>query len=162
MIKRINRRNFLRITGTAMWTLNIPFGYTIKQKSNKKPNIILIMCDDQGYGDVGCYGAEDFETPNLDKMAAEGMRFTDFYVASSVCSPSRTALMTGCYSQRIGLPEVLHPWSEIGISSEDRSRKVLHPVDLCDQGTSRSSRSCSCSSLGTCRLATSSLSAGTY
>jgi arylsulfatase len=80
---KINRRSFLRIAGTALWALNIPFGSTIKQKWNKKPNVILIMCDDQGYGDVGCYGAKDFETPNLDKLAAEGVRFTDFYVAKT-------------------------------------------------------------------------------
>lgn len=68
----------------------------------KKPNIILINCDDLGYGDLNCYGSEHNKTPHLDKMASEGIRFTDFYMASPVCSPSRGAMMTGCYPPRIG------------------------------------------------------------
>jgi len=74
-----------------------------------QPNIIIIFTDDQGYADIGVYGAKGFETPHLDKMATEAMKFTDFYVASSVCSPSRAALLTGCYPQRIGIPSVLFP-----------------------------------------------------
>lgn len=73
------------------------------------PNIVIIFTDDQGYADVGVYGAKGFSTPHLDAMAAEGMKFTDFYVASSVCSPSRAALLTGCYPQRVGIPGVLFP-----------------------------------------------------
>ena len=67
--------------------------------SNKPdlPNIIIIFTDDQGYGDVGCYGAVGFETPNLDAMAEDGIRFTDFYVSQAVCSASRASLMTGSY-----------------------------------------------------------------
>jgi len=90
-----------------------------EQVEKAKPNVIIIITDDLGYADVGCFGAEGFQTPNLDRMASEGIRFTDFYAASSVCSPSRSALMTGCYAQNIGLPEVLHPWSETGINSEE-------------------------------------------
>jgi len=75
----------------------------------KQPNIIIIFTDDQGYADIGVYGAKGFETPHLDKMASKGMKFTDFYVASSVCSPSRAALLTGCYPQRVGIPGVLFP-----------------------------------------------------
>jgi arylsulfatase A len=74
-----------------------------------KPNFIIIFTDDQGYGDVGCYGNKNLRTPNLDKMAAEGTRFTDFYMAAAVCTPSRAALLTGCYPQRVGLPAVLFP-----------------------------------------------------
>src|SRR3974377_1476216 len=61
----------------------------------RRPNIILIVADDLGYGDLGCYGQTKIKTPNLDKLAAEGMRFTDFYAGSTVCAPSRCALMTG-------------------------------------------------------------------
>ena len=69
----------------------------------RRTNFIVIFCDDLGYGDLSCYSSQSHDTPRLDQMAAEGMRFTDFYVASSVCSPSRAALMTGCYPKRIGL-----------------------------------------------------------
>lgn len=75
----------------------------------KTPNVIVIITDDQGYADTGPFGARGFTTPNMDKMAQNGMRLTDFYVASSVSSPSRAALMTGCYPQRVDLPFVLFP-----------------------------------------------------
>lgn len=67
-----------------------------------RPNIILINCDDLGYGDLGCYGSAANSTPAIDRMARDGIRFTDFYMASPVCSPSRGAMMTGCYPPRIG------------------------------------------------------------
>ncbi|MHC4248472.1 MAG: sulfatase-like hydrolase/transferase [Planctomycetota bacterium] len=74
-----------------------------------KPNIIIVFNDDMGYADLGCFGAPKNKTPRIDKMAQEGCRFTDFYVASSVCSASRAALMTGCYPQRVGVPGVFFP-----------------------------------------------------
>jgi arylsulfatase A len=88
-----------------------------------KPNIIIVFADDLGYGDLGCYGSTVNQTPRLDQMADEGMRFTDFYVAAPVCSPSRAALMTGCYPKRIGLDSgvdfpVLMPGDPIGLSPE--------------------------------------------
>lgn len=72
------------------------------KKSVARPNLIVILTDDQGYGDVGCYGAEGFKTPVLDKMADEGVRFTSFY-AAPWCSPSRASFMTGCHYQRVGV-----------------------------------------------------------
>ena len=68
-----------------------------------RPNIIFILADDLGYGDLGCYGQRKIQTPCLDRMAAEGMRFTDFYSAAEVCTPSRAALMTGRYPVRSGM-----------------------------------------------------------
>lgn len=74
-----------------------------------RPNVVIIFNDDQGYQDLGCFGSPDIKTPRIDQMAREGMRFTDFYVASPVCSTSRAALMTGCYPQRIGVQSVFWP-----------------------------------------------------
>lgn len=96
--------------------------------AERPPNIILIFTDDQGYGDVGCYGAKGFKTPNLDRMAAEGIRFTDFYVAQAVCSASRTALLTGCYPNRLGILGALNPNARIGISDNEMTiAQVLKP-----------------------------------
>ena len=83
------------------------------------PNVILIFTDDQGYNDLGCYGSPLIKTPRLDRMAEQGIRFTDFYVAANVCTPSRAALMTGSYPQRVGLGEV----KPIG---DARSGRVLY------------------------------------
>lgn len=84
-----------------------------------KTNVILIFADDLGYGDLGCYGAEKIRTPHLDRMAAEGVRFTDFYVAAEVCTPSRAALLTGRYPLRSGMcgdiERVLFPNSKGGL-----------------------------------------------
>jgi len=68
-----------------------------------KPNIILILVDDQGYYDLGCYGGKEFDSPRIDRMAAEGVRFTSYYAAAPICSPSRAGLLTGCYPRRVGL-----------------------------------------------------------
>lgn len=91
-----------------------------------KPNIVLINCDDLGYGDLACYGSRKNDTPNLDKLAEEGIRFTDFYMASPVCSPSRGAMMTGCYPPRIGFGDfhgeiVLFPGDDLGLNPEEIS-----------------------------------------
>jgi arylsulfatase A-like enzyme len=87
----------------------------------RPPNVVIILTDDQGYGDVGCYGAKGFETPHLDRMAREGIRFTDFYVAQAVCSASRAALLTGCYPNRLGILGALGPASKHGLSDRERT-----------------------------------------
>jgi arylsulfatase A len=85
-----------------------------------RPNVILINCDDLGYGDLGCYGAKDIRTAQLDHMAAEGTRFTDFSVTSALCTPSRAALMTGKYPGRVGLATgVLRPDAQNGLASSE-------------------------------------------
>lgn len=86
-----------------------------------RPNFIIIFTDDQGYQDVGCFGSPDIRTPHLDRMAREGMRFTDFHVGQPVCTASRAALLTGCYPNRIGLLGALGPRSKIGISDHERT-----------------------------------------
>jgi arylsulfatase A-like enzyme len=94
------------------------------EMSGRPPNIVLVNCDDLGYGDLGCYGSSRNETPHLDRLAAEGTLLTDFYMASPVCSPSRAALLTGCYPPRIGfghfdgLP-VLFPGQRYGLHPDE-------------------------------------------
>jgi len=89
-------------------------------KKAEKPNFIIIYCDDLGYGDIGAYGNTTHHTPNLDKMAKEGVVFTDFYVTSGVCTPSRSSLMTGSYAQRVDMHVNARPWGTVG-------RQVLFP-----------------------------------
>lgn len=85
--------------------------------ANEQPNFIVIFTDDQGYNDLGCFGSTSIETPNIDRMAAEGRRYTSFYVPCSVCSPSRAALLTGCYPKRVGMHKhVLFPQSDYGLN----------------------------------------------
>ena len=79
---------------------------------SRTPNIIFILCDDLGYGDLGCYGSK-IRTPNLDRMASEGVRFTNCCSADPVCSPSRAALLTGRYPTRVGVPRVLVPQDDL-------------------------------------------------
>lgn len=85
----------------------------------EQPNFIIILADDLGYGDLGCYGSKLIATPRLDRMAAEGMQFTDFYVASPFCSPSRAALLTGRLPARCGVPYVLFPSEHTGLPPEE-------------------------------------------
>lgn len=89
------------------------------EKESRLPNIVVVFTDDQGYGDLGCYGATGFQTPNLDRMANEGMKFTNFYSAQPVCSASRAGLLTGCYPNRIGISGALFPHHKIGINENE-------------------------------------------
>ena len=127
----MDRRKFINVIGFI--TVAIALQGCLENVGtavSNRPNVVIIFTDDQGYADVGCFGAKDFETPNLDQMAREGMRFTDFYVGGSVCSPSRAALLTGCYPQRVGIHHVNGPkgvhepiWTEplenIGLSDQE-------------------------------------------
>lgn len=97
--------------------------------ASRPPNFVVIYCDDLGYGDLSCYGNRAYKTPNLDRMAREGTRFTSFYVASPACSPSRAALMTGCYPVRVSVPEVLGPDSKTGLNPEEANiASILRPL----------------------------------
>jgi len=92
---------------------------------DRPPNVVIIFTDDQGYGDVGCFGAKGFQTPNLDKLAQQGRRFTNFHVAQPVCSASRAALLTGCYSSRLGIQGALASASKIGIADSEMTLAEL-------------------------------------
>lgn len=102
----------------ALWTLTLALAAGLAAAS--PPNILLIFADDLGYGDLGSYGHPSSTTPNLDQLAAGGLRFTDFYVPVSLCTPSRAALLTGRLPVRMGLyPGVLEPSSRGGLPLEE-------------------------------------------
>lgn len=92
---------------------------TEKAPKATPPNIILIFMDDLGYGDLSCYGALQYRTPQLDKLAGEGVRFTNFLAAQAVCSASRAALMTGCYPNRVGISGALFPNAKVGLNPDE-------------------------------------------
>ena len=92
---------------------------TVKHKISKLPNIVLIFVDDMGYGDLSCFGAIQYRTPNLDRMAAEGERFTNFYTAQPICTASRAGILTGCYPNRIGIAGAYFPHSKVGLNPEE-------------------------------------------
>jgi arylsulfatase A len=89
------------------------------EQTEHLPNFIHIFTDDLGYGDLACFGATDVITPNIDRIASEGILFTDFYSASSVCSPSRAGLLTGSYPVRMGVNGVYFPISFTGMPSSE-------------------------------------------
>ncbi len=103
--------------------------FSAAMASDRKPNVIIILADDLGYGDLSCYGAEDIATPNIDRMAIEGAKFGSFYV-SAVCSPTRAALMTGSHSTRVGIGGVMFPRNNHGLNPDE----ITLPELLTDQG----------------------------
>ena len=116
----MSRRTLLTAAGAGAAALA---GYGVLRWGSglgrERPNVVIIFTDDQGYGDLGCYGSESIKTPVIDSMAAEGIRFTDFYSAASICTPSRAGLLTGCYPIRVGMPHVLHPGATGGINADE-------------------------------------------
>jgi arylsulfatase A len=113
-ILNYSRRNFLKTLGLGVTTLAAQGCASISElitgkASEDKPNIIFILNDDLGWAELGCYGNKFNETPNLDKLASGGMRFTEAYAAAPVCSPYRAALMTGQYPARVGITDYLRP-----------------------------------------------------
>jgi arylsulfatase len=94
-------------------------------ENDRLPNVVLIFTDDQGYADVGVFGARGFKTPHLDRLAAEGCIFRNFHVAQPVCSASRAGLLTGCYPNRIGIHGALSPGSKVGISDSEMTLAQL-------------------------------------
>lgn len=122
----MDRRDFLKVLGGGVVSVMMTgcvdaarHGGGGGSGGGRKPNFVVIFADDQGYQDMGCFGSPLIKTPNMDRMAKEGMRFTDFYSACSVCSPSRAALLTGCYPPRVGVTGVLFPRNNIGLSSDE-------------------------------------------
>ncbi len=126
MIKRREKFAIALIAATAVvaWTPDLG-AQAVAAAPIERPNVIIIFTDDQGWADVGCYGATHLKTPHLDRMAAEGVKFTDFYVAQAVCSASRAALLTGCYPNRIGVLYALFPNVPTGIHDKEMTLAEL-------------------------------------
>ena len=88
--------------------------------AERPPNVVVILADDMGYGDLACYGNKKIKTPHIDKLAAEGTRFTSFYVSQPVCTASRASLLSGCYANRVSLAGALNHSSKVGIHSDEK------------------------------------------
>jgi len=101
------RRQFLKAASAAALTVSAPHLTARPLSAPTKPNFLIILVDDLGYGDLSCYGATDLQTPNIDKLVASGMRFDNFYANCPVCSPTRAALLTGRYPDLVGVPGVI-------------------------------------------------------
>ena len=114
----MERRTFLQLTGTGTTAFVLSQGLSCTGRAVERPNIILINADDLGYGDIGCYGSTLNRTPHLDQLAREGSRFTDFHTASAMCTPSRAALMTGCYPERVGFARLPNEIGHVLLAGE--------------------------------------------
>jgi arylsulfatase A len=125
---RRKESNFLRLTAASIVVLIVMVAISLPRpchasESVRPPNFILILCDNLGYGDIGCFGSKTHRTPHIDRLASEGVKFTDFYVASGVCTPSRASLMTGCYPRRVNM----HQSENGGLVLRPVAHRGLHP-----------------------------------
>jgi arylsulfatase A len=134
----MNRRSFLKALGLGAASLAVPSctAGPVKPaatKQQKKPNIVFILIDDMGWPDVACYGSKFHETPNIDRLASEGMKFTDAYAACPVCSPTRASIMAGQYPARVGITDFIpghwRPYEKL-IVPENRLQLPLESVTL--------------------------------
>jgi arylsulfatase A-like enzyme len=121
LLNNMTMINIKTIFGIGLASLISASGASQKSSEFRQstPNIVLILMDDMGYGDIGRTGANQYDTPNLDRLANQGMQFSWYYTPQAVCSASRAGLMTGCYPNRIGISGALMPWSKNGISSDE-------------------------------------------
>ena len=118
--QHFTRRNFLKAMGISAASIALTHSASFAEKSTGKPNIVFILADDLGFNDVGYHGSK-IKTPNIDKLASEGVRLEQFYV-QPVCSPTRSSLMTGRYPMRYGLQVgVVRPWADYGLPLEERT-----------------------------------------
>jgi arylsulfatase A-like enzyme len=118
----LNRRSLLASAAAVMFTAA---GGAVLAQTSRKPNFIIILCDDMGFGDIGPFGNTVIPTPNLDRMAREGALLTDYYAPANVCTPSRAGMLTGRQAPRVGLPRVLQPVDTIGLPASERTIATL-------------------------------------
>jgi arylsulfatase len=124
ILRMLHRRDFIKVAGLGIAASAFPGFLRASAREDpdtRPPNFVVIFTDDQGYADVGCFGAKGFTTPNLDRMAREGMRFTNFHVSEAVCSASRASLLTGCYTNRVSVAGCYFPWSKEGLNPEEET-----------------------------------------
>ncbi len=114
----IDLKPLIGLGAVSLATMGLSCQKAVQHKS-AKPNIILILMDDMGYGDIGRTGANQYETPNLNRLANQGMQFTWYYCPQAVSSASRAGLLTGCYPNRVGFSGALFPWDSVGINPEE-------------------------------------------
>ena len=133
----MTRRKFL-IRSAGLATLSTVYSgrLSFSAQNKQRPNIVLIMADDLGYGDVGCYGCKDIHTPAIDSLAAEGVRFTAFYSNAPECTPTRTALLTGRYQQRVGGLECALGIGNVGRYDDAIRLRKTHDMGLPVEETS--------------------------
>lgn len=124
------RSLFTLLFTISVLAAHLGFGNHAQATTPESPNVVIIFIDDMGWGDVGFNGATGPKTPNLDRMASEGMRMNDFYVGCSVCSGSRATLLTGCHFERLGINQVLFPNSEQGLHREEVTIADIDYSDL--------------------------------
>ena len=132
------RRDFIKATGaTGMFALmgmsKPTFSYQKNspqdnQDNNDKPNIVVILVDDLGYGDLSCYGSTDLKTPNIDRLMSTGKRIDNFYSNSPVCSPTRASILSGCYPDRVGVPGVIRTEKRENWGCLDKNAVLLPKV----------------------------------
>lgn len=116
------QNSLIHTTATRILTALAALLFATSCVEAAKPNFVIIFIDDQGYGDLSCYGSKIISTPNIDRLATEGRKFTSFMVASPVCTPSRAALLTACYPKRVGMHQhVLFPSSKKGLNSTEHT-----------------------------------------
>jgi arylsulfatase A-like enzyme len=121
MFKRLS----LTLVALSLTLFGLPIQIRSGAATQRPPNIVLIMMDDMGYADIGSFGAKNIRTPNLDRLAREGTRFTSFYVSQAVCTASRASLLTGCYANRVGLQGALNHTSTVGLHADETTLAEL-------------------------------------
>lgn len=132
MSNKMNRRTFLQTIAAGAAAISLPVRLRATQSDDPRPNIIFILVDDLGYGDLGCYGQKKIKTPNIDKFAFEGLRFTDCYSGSTICAPSRSVLMTG---QHTGHTRVRGNMCTVGGSIGYKGTRKVRRMSLADDDT---------------------------
>jgi len=127
MSNAVSRREFLGTAAVGAGSaVAAALGAGSAERARRRPNFVVILCDNLGYGDVGCFGSTRHRTPHVDRMAREGICLTSFYATSGVCTPSRASLMTGCYPRRVNM----HVDDRGGAVLRPVSRKGLHPDEV--------------------------------